>query len=220
MAMESASALYDRLYPGPPVRRHAALIRDLIALAIVAFFAWLGWRLYVRIDDIKALALGVQEAGTSVQNGFTSAANAVGGVPIIGDTLKGALNGTGNLTAGNVVTLGIDGENAIHRVAQIVGWMTFLLPTILVLLLYLPRRIDRIRTAAVATRMLMDTGDPERRRLLAMRAALSLPLEVLAKYTNDPIDDLQHERYDQLLLALRGDAGLGPQRQAITPTAP
>ena len=69
----------------------------------------------------------------------------------------------------------------------------------------------------MAERLLFDTGDPERRRLLAMRAALSLPLEALAPYTKDPIGDLQHGRYDQLLLALRSDAGLGPQPRGPLP---
>lgn len=216
MAMQSATNVYYRLYPGPPARRHSTLIRDLIALAFLAFMAWLGWRLYLRVDAVKAVALGVQEAGASVQGGFTSVGNAVGGIPVVGDTLQGALSGAGDLTAGNVVDLGVIGEQAIHRLALIVGWWTFLFPAILLCLFYVPRRVSRIRTAAVAERILVDTGDLERRRLLATRAAMSLPLEVLARFTPDPIGDLQDGRYDQLLIALRTDAGLGPQRQGVS----
>jgi hypothetical protein len=49
--------------------------------------------------------------------------------------------------------------------------------------------------------------DPQRRRILAERAAFSLPYTRLLAYTPDPLGDLAAERYDSLVAALE-DAGL------------
>ena len=56
--------------------------------------------------------------------------------------------------------------------------------------------------------MLGDRATPERRRLLAMRAAFSLPYGQLLLYTRDPLGDLASERYDALVAAALEDAGL------------
>src|SRR5215211_2636570 len=51
----------------------------------------------------------------------------------------------------------------------------------------------------------LDGGDP---RLVAMRAAFSLPYGTLLAYTEDPLGDLRRERYDALLAAAFEEAGL------------
>ena len=56
--------------------------------------------------------------------------------------------------------------------------------------------------------MLSTGGDPERRRLVAMRAAFSLPYGTLLAYTRDPIGDLAEGRYEALVDAIADDAGL------------
>ena len=210
MSSVAASSLYERLYPGSPSRRRASIVADLLTVAFLLLFAWIGWRLYQRVDAVTALALGVQDAGTSVQDGFASAAGAVDGLPVVGSSLGDALTGAGDLTGGNVVALGTQGEAAIHRVAVVAGWLVFLLPSAVLLVSYLPGRVRQVRIASIGERLLDDAGDPERQRLLAMRAAFSLPLDVLVRYTDDPIGDLLDGRHDRLLLALRGDAGLSP----------
>ena len=58
-----------------------------------------------------------------------------------------------------------------------------------------------------AQRFIGDDTDPERRRLLAMRAAFSLPIELLLDHTEDPIGDLIRADHDRLLDALRVDTG-------------
>ena len=55
-----------------------------------------------------------------------------------------------------------------------------------------------------------DERDPQRRQLLAMRAAMSLPADHLLKYSSDPIGDLVRGEHDALVKALLADAGLSP----------
>jgi hypothetical protein len=86
--------------------------------------------------------------------------------------------------------------------------VTFALPAVLVLALWLPGRVDQVRRLRDALEVLGDHDSVERRRLLAMRAAFSLPYGQLLAYTPDPIGDLASERYDALVAAALEDAGL------------
>lgn len=57
----------------------------------------------------------------------------------------------------------------------------------------------------------IDLADPERARLLAMRAAFGLPFRELLPYTKDPFGDLAEGRYDALVRAALADVGLEPK---------
>ena len=94
--------------------------------------------------------------------------------------------------------------------------MTFGLPAAFVLAGWLPARIAQVRQLTAASRALAGPADAERRRLIAMRAAFSLPYGSLAAYTRDPLGDLAAERYDALVAAALDDAGL---RSSRTPAA-
>ena len=94
--------------------------------------------------------------------------------------------------------------------------MTFALPALLLLSQWLPGRTAQIRKQKEAAVVLADGPSPERRRLLAMRAAFSLPYGHLLRYTEDPIGDLEDGRYDALVAAALEDAGLKSSR---TPAA-
>ena len=59
--------------------------------------------------------------------------------------------------------------------------------------------------------MLGEPESSERRRLVAMRAAFSLPYGELLRFTPDPLGDLEAQRYDALVTAAFEDVGLRPQ---------
>jgi hypothetical protein len=197
-----------KLYPDVPERRRSRIIRDLVVVAMLLFLVWMGVWVYQRVDSIKVVATGVTSAGESVQGGFSSVASAVDGIPVVGGRLSEALGKSGDATGGNVAGLGRQGEEAIHKTALLVGFLTFLIPALLLLGLTLPDRIRGIRQMGEAQQLLVDDGSPERERLLAMRAALALPIDHLLEYTEDPIGDLMAGRHEQLLEALYAESGL------------
>ncbi len=96
----------------------------------------------------------------------------------------------------------------MFTVARIVGIVTATLPILVLLAVVLPRRIRRVRHMSVASRVLVDLHDPERRRLLAMRAAFGLPYDELLAWTPDPLGDLAAGRHDALVAAALADVGL------------
>jgi hypothetical protein len=199
-----------KLYPDVPERRRSRIVRDLVVAAMLVFLAWMGVWVYQRVDSITVLATGVTSAGESVQGGFSNVADAVSGLPVVGGKLSDALSSSGNATGGNVAGLGRQGEEAIHRTALLVGFLAFLIPAMLLLGLTLPGRLRGIREMGEAQRLLIDDGSPERQRLLAMRAALGLPVDHLLEYSDDPIGDLMAGRHDRLLEALYAESGLLP----------
>jgi hypothetical protein len=72
----------------------------------------------------------------------------------------------------------------------------------------------QIRRLTAADRVLRQPDSLERRRLLAMRAAFSLPYGRLLEYTSDPLGDLAGERYDALVAAAFEDVGLRARNSA------
>jgi hypothetical protein len=200
-----------RFYPEVPERFARTLLADLAVLALLAFFAWLGFKVHDAIEELTVLGRGVNEAGTAVQSGFDAAAASVEGIPVVGDEIAGAFTSAGAGTGGNVAELGRRGEEEVSDVADLLGLVVFLVPALLVLAIAVPPRLRQIRRLTAADRLLGRTAGHvtgERRRFLAMRAAFSLPYTTLVRYTSDPFGDLAAGRYDALVAAALDDAGL------------
>jgi hypothetical protein len=112
-------------------------------------------------------------------------------VPLVGDPVE---------------SLGKRGEDEVHRLATLLGLLAGGLPAVLLLSRYLPDRVAQVRRLTAAEHVLRG-GDP---RLVAMRAAFSLPYGRLVSYTRDPLGDLADGRYEALVAAALDDAGLRP----------
>ena len=204
---------HTRFYPHARDAFVRTLLVDLVVLALLAFLAWLGLEGARHRAGARSPRPGRDGAGTAVEGGFGQVADAVGGIPVIGGELSDAFSQAGSGTGGNVADLGREGEDAVNDLANLLGISTFLVPALLVLAIYVPPRLRQIRRLTAVDRLLAVpegglTG--ERRRLLAMRAAFSLPYAALARHTSDPFGDLVAERYDPLVAAALEDAGLRP----------
>lgn len=196
-----------RLYPQTRSERIDAVARDLAVLIGLLILAKIGLEVHDAVDKLAVLGDGVETAGNAVSGGFDSAADAVDGTPLVGDEIGDALRAAGGGTGGEAAELGRGGAHAAHRLANLLGFLMFALPAALLLLWALPPRIEQIRRLNAASRALVELT-PERRRLVAMRAAFSLPYGVLLRYTPDPLGDLEAGRYDALVKAELEESGL------------
>lgn len=197
------------LYPDLPGQRRAQILRDLGVLALVIIFIWCGVKVHDLVAALSVLGDGVLEAGNNVQGGFDSVADAVAGIPVVGDELSGAFTTAGEGTGGNLADLGQSGIDAVNLLATAIGFLTAALPIAVLLVAVVPRRVRGIREMSAARAVSgIDLTDPERRRLLAMRAAFGLPFRELLPYTKDPFGDLVEGRYDALVAAALADVGL------------
>jgi hypothetical protein len=221
-----------RLYPSPARRRRATIARDAAVVLLLLTFGWLGLKVHDAVADLAVLGRGVRDAGSAVEgtsrsvggalrDGFDAAGDAVGGAPLVGGELAGALRSAGDRAAsgvgeagsasgGELAAAGREGEERVLALARLLGWLTFVLPSALLLASWLPWRVAQVRRLGEAARVLEagDPADPERRRLVAMRAAFGLPYATLLRHTSDPFGDLGAGRHDALLAAVREDAGL------------
>jgi hypothetical protein len=168
----------------------------------------LGLKVRDAVNQLVVVPQGVQETGSAVQSGFQDAADAVGHVPIIGGDLSDAFENAGEDSGGRVESLGKEGVDSTHQLADLLGLLVFGLPALLILAWYLPPRLALVRRLTAASQVLDDQVSPERRRLIAMRAAFALPYETLLRYTSDPLGDLSAERYEGLIAAVLEDSGL------------
>ena len=180
------------------------------SLAIV-LLALLGLKVRDTVNSLVVVPQGVRETGSAVQSGFHDAGDAVGDVPIVGGELSDAFESAGEGSGGRVESLGQEGVDSIHRLADLLGLLVFALPAAMVLAWYLPPRLALVRRLTAASQVLDDQASPERRRLIAMRAAFALPYETLLRHTRDPLGDLEAERYDGLIAAVLDDSGLRRQ---------
>ena len=203
-----------RLYPNIPVRRANTAVRDAATVIAVLVLALLGFWVYHTVDSLEILGRGVHDAGSAVQDGFDAAADKVDAVPLAGGPIADGLRSAGENTGGTVADAGTRGEQRVHRVALLLGFLTFLLPAATLLSRVVPQRLAQIRTLTNAARVLSPIEDEERRRLVAMRAAFALPYERLLAHTRDPLGDLAAGRYEALVDAIAEDAGLRVTRAA------
>jgi hypothetical protein len=201
-----------RLYSDVPARRTAAILRDLLVLLLLVLLAWLGLKVHDSVAQIASVPRGVGDAGGAIQNGFQSAGDAVGDVPVVGEPLAGAFDDAGKGTGGQIAETARQGEEDVNDLAVLLGALFFLLPAAAVLSRYLPDRIAEVRRRTAAARAIGPTLTPDREQTLAMRAAYGLPYERLLRYTRDPLADLDGGRYDGLVAAALDDVGLRPSR--------
>jgi hypothetical protein len=202
-----------RFYPDIPTRRVSTLVRDLLTVALLVLLAWIALKVHDAVDRLAVLGEGVNEAGSSIEDGFDAAADAIDDTPIVGDEVADGLRGAGEGSGGNVAELGQEGEDKTHQLADILGLVTFFVPATFLVLLVVPSRIAQVRQLTAADRVLLRRETPEQQRLIAMRAAFTLPYGQLLAYTRDPLGDLEHGRHDALIQAVLEDAGLRSSRR-------
>jgi hypothetical protein len=202
-----------RIYPDTPNERGRAVARDALTLLALFVLAWLALKVHDAVDELAVLGSGVADTGTAVQDGFEAAGDAVSGVPVVGGELGDALRDAGSGTGGEVSDAGRAGEERIHDLANLLGFLTFAIPASILLALTLPGRIRQVRELNAAQILLGQPLSDERRRLIAMRAAFSLPARDLVRHTKDPIGDLETGRYDGLIEAAYAAEGLMPPIQ-------
>ena len=200
-----------RFYPGTPQRFANRVVSDVLVVLAIVLLALLGLKVRDTVNSLVVVPQGVRETGSAVQSGFHDAGDAVGDVPIVGGELSDAFESAGEGSGGRVESLGQEGVDSIHRLADLLGLLVFALPAAMVLAWYLPPRLALVRRLTAASEVLNDQASPERRRLIAMRAAFALPYETLLRHTRDPLGDLEAERYDGLIAAVLDDSGLRRQ---------
>lgn len=152
---------------------------------VVVIWCWWWWSAGRWVD---ALIRSLSESPTrseqltrDLAGRITEAGMHAGGVPFVGGRLQESFDGIAD-SVGSLADSVQDLTGTIDRVATAAGWVTFALPVVIALAIWLPLRIGFVlrarATALVATR---PHGDD----LLALRALTTAPLRVLDRLEGD-----------------------------------
>ena len=206
------------LYPDIPTARRRQIVLDLLVLGLIVLFLWIGVQVHDLVGALAVLGSGVASAGSSIQGGFNTVGGAIANVPVVGGSIGDVFTSVGQNTGGNLAAIGQQGQDAVYLLATAIGIITAALPIIVLLVAVVPRRWRKIREMSSARGLAgyIDLDDPERSRLVAMRAAFGLPYSELIRYTSDPFGDLAEGRYDALITAALADVGLKPRTRSVS----
>ncbi len=171
-----------KLYADTPRRRTRQIVGDVLLLCWIAVCVWVGRAVSDGINVLRGPADGLASAGTGFRDNMTGAAGQVGGLPVIGDTLRGpfdALSGTGQQLAAVGASLG----TTITTIAHVTGFAVAAVPILLALVVWAVVRVRFVRRATAAQRLATAPGAQE---LFALRALTRQPLRKLARLGPDP----------------------------------
>ena len=151
--------------PSPTTRRlpQGAVWDVAVAAAIVAF-ALLALQLSAAISGLGEMADGIRQTGAAIQSSGRAtakeiegsvggAADALQGVPFVGAEVARrvreaarrsaeAVERESRIDGARLVDAGRQGREQASTIARPVGWLAFLIPTVLLLAVWIPRRIE------------------------------------------------------------------------------
>jgi hypothetical protein len=180
-----------KLYADTPAHRTRQLLGDLLVLGWVGLWGWLALELRERLLSLRGPGESLERAGTSFSGALGDAGDRIGGLPVVGDDVSGALRRAGG--AGDTVAeAGRSQQQAVEQVALWLPLLVLLLAAGIVLARWLPGRLAWAREAGAATRALSaaDTAEIFAVRALARRSTVelaALPAGTVARWrAGDP----------------------------------
>ena len=202
---------------GPRLREFAA---DTATVAWVGLWVTLGVQLYSGLSELAGAGRLIQQGGTGLLNTGGEVANAVQGVPLVGEGAATRIREAFGATAQPVIQFGTDVERLLIVIAALLGLLVVGIAVIPWMNRYLPWRLERFRrlnagARAIRRGALAAKDDADRRDLeeiLASRALHRLEYDRLLEFTPDPFGDWKAGRWDRLIQAELETVGLTDAR--------
>lgn len=176
-----------KIYAERPVRAVLQLVGDLLLIAWVGGWLWLGREVHDRLDALRRPATQISEAGSGLAESLTSTSDQLRGLQLIGDALAAPFDAIVG-TSQQVTEASTGAEQAIARLADLSIVFTALFPIMFALTVWAVLRGRWMRRASAAARLRRSGfGDG----LLAAQALTSARLDQIARYAGpgNPLDD-------------------------------
>jgi len=170
-----------RLYAAAPARAARQVLGDLLLLAWTAGWAWAGREVHEATLALGGPGRATASAADEMAGRFQDVEGRIGRIPGVGDDLAAPFRGAAD-AAESLAAAGRSQAETVADVALLAGIAVFLVPVLLVAVLYVPLRVRFVRRARAGRRLL--TADPA---LLALRALANQPLRALTRVSDDPV---------------------------------
>jgi hypothetical protein len=209
-----------RIWSEVPRRRTQEVVADLATATWVAFWAYLGFRLWDALSQLAVVGTSIGDAGESFESAGSTLEGILSQVPLVGE-------GAGNLVGdafrgigGPLVDAGADLERLLLIIAAVLGLLLVAVALIPWLNRYVPWRRERWSELNAGDRAIRrspavqasEVADADLQRVLAARALYRLDYADLLDQTPDPIGDFVGGRYDRLARAELESIGLQERR--------
>jgi hypothetical protein len=171
-----------KLYADLPGRRTIQLLSDAAMLCWVALWAWVGRAVHDATMTLAAPGRQLVSAGSGFRDKMVGAGNAVDNLPLLEDRLAAPFRSAAGAGT-DIEQAGRDLIDSVTRLATILGWVTALIPILIVGGCWLLLRGRFVRRASAAQRFIDDEADLD---LFALRAMARQPMRRIAGVSSDP----------------------------------
>jgi hypothetical protein len=172
-----------KIYSDYPAARTRQVLADLLALAAIAAWVWLGVTLYGLVMRLADFGLGMQDAGSGFSESMKEIGDNLGGVPLIGGGIRSPFDAASD-AGSSLERAGLSQQVAVQQLATGLGVGIAALPILMILLVWLAPRIRFARRAGQAKKTVAAGAGVE---LLALRALATQKLPALVAVDPDPM---------------------------------
>ncbi len=181
--MRSAIKIPTDFYAQRRTRMLGQLAVDAFMVGWVVLWWYLGRATERTVGAIANPARSSGDAARQLADQVRQGADQTGTIPGIGgelrkpfDAVAGSLQGFIDSAAAQVTS--------IERAGLLLGWLVFLIPVVLLVVIWLPARIRFFLRARAAREFLDSEADLD---LFALRAMVAQPMHVIARISDDPV---------------------------------
>ncbi|MCR6713290.1 MAG: hypothetical protein NVV57_11640 [Demequina sp.] len=171
-----------KIYADAGPRRTRQLIWDLIALALIALWIWIGVKVHDAIAQLGVVGDKMAGVGTSLNGDLTSMADKLGSVPVIGGGIRAPFESAAD-AANSITEAGEWQRETVDHLALIASIALVIAPIVAILALWLIPRLLWVRRAYLTAAVAAAPGGED---LLALRALVTRPMAELLTVHPDP----------------------------------
>jgi hypothetical protein len=170
-----------KLYSDFGPRRTRQIIGDVLALAAIAAWVWLGVAVFRLVMNLSRFGVQMEDAGAGFKQTMVEVGENLGGVPLIGEGIRVPFDEASR--AGSALeAAGQSQQVAVAQLATGLGIGIALLPILTILVLWL---VPRLRFARKATRAKAIAREEAGVDLLALRALATQKISALSRVSPD-----------------------------------
>ena len=193
-----------KLYAELPLYRARQIAGDLLVIAWVALWVFIGRFMFRLIGKLAEPGRRVEGAGSDLARTASNAGGRVDDVPLIGRFLEAPFGSLERLGR-TLQDAGQTQQDTVHTLALWVGLLVAVLPILFVLFQWGSRRRAWIVQASASNRIRLDAGSLQ---LFALRAIATRPLTELRRATPDPAGAYNSGNYAPLAALELNQLGL------------
>ena len=171
-----------KLFADTPVRRTVQVLADLLFVAWLVLWVWIGAAVHDGTMELAGPARQTGSAASSMADQLRDAGSRLGEAPLVGDELEAPFDKAASASDG-IAAAGRDTVDAVERLALLLGLSVSLIPILVVAVIHVPMRWRFVREATAGARFVDAQEDLD---LFALRALANQPMRVLAKVSDDP----------------------------------